>query len=215
MYDSRTGQESAIIHAIILFKNTSSFHEKEEQEKERLEAAFQEADLASRTKTEFLNRISHDIRTPINGIIGMLEIIKRSRTDERKVDECLDKIRISISHLLALVNDVLDMSKIKDESTTLEQEKFELEQLMEETDALVSAQLLDMEITYHAHRERAMSYNAGRKSAAASAGSGESAEQCDQVQQKGRKNRYVYEGVILWTAIQSGMNSGLRIPVSA
>ena len=155
MYDSRTGQESAIIHAIILFKNTSSFHEKEEQEKERLEAAFQEADLASRTKTEFLNRMSHDIRTPINGIIGMLEIIKRSRTDERKVDECLDKIRISISHLLALVNDVLDMSKIKDESTTLEQEKFELEQLMEETDALVSAQLLDMEITYHAHRERA------------------------------------------------------------
>ena len=99
--------------------------------------------------------MSHDIRTPINGIIGMLEIIKRSRTDERKVDECLDKIRISISHLLALVNDVLDMSKIKDESTTLEQEKFELEQLMEETDALVSAQLLDMEITYHAHRERA------------------------------------------------------------
>ena len=64
---------------------------KRRNRKERLEAAFQEADLASRTKTEFLNRMSHDIRTPINGIIGMLEIIKRSRTDERKVDECLDK----------------------------------------------------------------------------------------------------------------------------
>ena len=67
--------------------------------------------------------MSHDIRTPINGIMGMLEIIWRSRADETKVDECLEKIEFSTSHLLALINDVLDMSKIEDGSTTLEEDR--------------------------------------------------------------------------------------------
>ena len=67
-------------------------------------------DSASRAKTEFLHRLSHDVRTPINGILGMLEIIRKNREDGQKVDECLDKMRVSASHLLDLVNDVLDMS---------------------------------------------------------------------------------------------------------
>ena len=153
MYDAATGKESAVVHAIILFKNTSAFHEKEEQEKERLEAAFQEADLASRAKTEFLNRMSHDIRTPINGIMGMLEIIRRSRADETKVDECLEKIEFSTSHLLELINNVLDMSKIEDGSTTLEEETFDLMQLMDEVSSLVSAQIQEMNLIHRKHRE--------------------------------------------------------------
>ena len=67
-------------------KNTSVFHEKEQQERERLQVAFEEADSASKAKTEFLNRMSHDIRTPINGIMGMLEIIRKNREDHARVE---------------------------------------------------------------------------------------------------------------------------------
>ena len=68
---------------------------------------------ASVAKTEFLSNMSHDIRTPINGILGMLEVIRDCRSDEARVDDCLGKIDISAKHLLSLVNDVLDMSKIE------------------------------------------------------------------------------------------------------
>lgn len=77
LYDRETGKERSAVHGIILFKNTSEFHKKEEEEKERLQKAVQEADAESKAKTDFMNRISHDIRTPINGIMGMLEILRR------------------------------------------------------------------------------------------------------------------------------------------
>ena len=88
-----------IVHGIILFKNTSDFHEKEQQEKERLQIAFEEADAENKAKTEFMNRMSHDIRTPINGIMGMVDIIRKNRNDWEKVDDSLEKIRLSTKHL--------------------------------------------------------------------------------------------------------------------
>ena len=69
---------------LFYLKNTVVFHEKDQQEKERLQLAFEKADSASRAKTEFVNRMSHDIRTPINGIIGMLEIIRKNKDNEKK-----------------------------------------------------------------------------------------------------------------------------------
>ena len=69
--------------------------------------------VQSRAKTEFMNRMSHDVRTPINGIMGMLDIIRKTGRMRAKVDDCLDKINLSASHLLALVNDVLDMNKLE------------------------------------------------------------------------------------------------------
>lgn len=66
---------------------TLPFHEKEVKENERLKIAIEEADSENRAKTEFMNRMSHDIRTPINGIMGMLDIIHKNRQDETRVDE--------------------------------------------------------------------------------------------------------------------------------
>ena len=63
VYDSKLQKETTVVHGIILFKNTSVFHEKEQKERERLQIAFEKADSASRAKTEFVNRMSHDIRT--------------------------------------------------------------------------------------------------------------------------------------------------------
>ena len=71
--------------------------------------------------------MTHDIRTPINGIMGMVEVIKKNRSNQNKVDECLDKIQKASGHLLDLLNDVLDMSKLESGKIQLEQIPFELE----------------------------------------------------------------------------------------
>ena len=152
VYDRESGHERTIIYGITLLKDTSAFHEKDEQENRRLEAAYQEADLESKAKTEFLNRMSHDVRTPINGIMGMLDIIRSHRDDEARVDDCLQKIQLSASHLQALVNDVLDMSKLKAKETTLEKTPFELNALLKEAADLVDAQLIETGITHTRHK---------------------------------------------------------------
>ena len=153
LYDEKVGREMTVVHGIILFKNTSVFHEKEQKEKERLKVAYEEADLVSKAKTEFLNRMSHDIKTPINGVMGMLEIIRRNMDDRERVEECLGKIQLSTRHLLALVNDVLDMGRIETKQEKGMMEAFDLEHLMTETSSLVEAQLEETGIRHYRHRE--------------------------------------------------------------
>ena len=153
VYDSRMGRERTLVHGIILYKNTSAFHEKEQKEKERLVEAAEAADSENRAKTEFMNRMSHDIRTPINGIMGMLEIIRQNRQDEAKVSECLDKIQLSTDHLLALVSDVLDINKIASGQLVLPEESFDLRALMDEVASLVNAQIEQTGLTHRRHRE--------------------------------------------------------------
>ena len=138
LYDRETGKEHSAVHGIILFKNTSEFHKKEEEEKERLQKAVQEADAESKAKTDFMNRISHDIRTPINGIMGMLEILRKNAHNPEKMEECMDKIQVSADHLLALVNDVLDMNKLETDQIREENEPFDLEVLMREVAVLMN-----------------------------------------------------------------------------
>ena len=152
LFDSETGCEREVVHGIVLFKNTSAFHEKEQQEKERLQTAFEEADSASKAKTEFLNRMSHDVRTPINGIMGMLDIIRKNRNDTARVDDCLNKIGLSAGYLLALVSDVLDMSKLESGKAELEQVSFDVEELMQEVAALMNAQLTETGLHHGRHR---------------------------------------------------------------
>ena len=154
LYDSSTGREQIVVHGIVLFKNTSAFHEKEQQENERLQLAFEKADSASKAKTEFMNRMSHDIRTPINGIMGMLNIIQKNRSNPEKMDESLKKLELSASHLLALVNDVLDMSKLESGNCQLKQEPFDIETLSNEVATLIDAQMIETGMTHRRYRGR-------------------------------------------------------------
>lgn len=85
---------------------------------------------ANMAKSEFLSRMSHDLRTPINGIIGMLEIAKKNRTNPDKIDECLNKIAVSCDHLISLVTDVLDMNTLENNQFLLTDESFCLEELL-------------------------------------------------------------------------------------
>lgn len=78
-----------------------------------LEIAYEEAKRANKAKTEFLSRMSHDIKTPMNGIIGMTRLAKENKSNPEKLDDCLEKIDISSEHLLTLLNDVLALSKIE------------------------------------------------------------------------------------------------------
>jgi diguanylate cyclase (GGDEF)-like protein len=153
VYDSELQEETKVVHGIILFKDTSVFHEKEQQEKERLQLAFEKADSASKAKTEFVNRMSHDIRTPINGIMGMLDIIRKNKENPAKLEECLGKIQLSAGHLMALADDVLDMSKLESGRLVLEEVSFDLLQLMADVTSLVNAQLLEMKLSHHTYRK--------------------------------------------------------------
>lgn len=154
VYESKTKQTSTVIGAIILFKDISEFHEQEDRERERLQVAYEKADLESRAKTEFMNRMSHDIRTPINGILGMIQMIRKNYKDQEKIEECVDKIDLSVQHLSELVNDVLDMSKIESGYLELQNDTFDLNTLIDQVEVVVSAQVEAMEIRYESHREK-------------------------------------------------------------
>jgi len=84
------------------------------------------AEYASKSKSDFLSRMSHEIRTPMNAIIGMTNIA-RTKKEHGEITECLDKISDASSHLLGLLNDILDMSKIEANKIQIEEEKFDLQ----------------------------------------------------------------------------------------
>ena len=92
---------------------------------------------ANSAKSEFLSHMSHDLRTPINGILGMLSIIEKSQDDPERQRDCRNKIRVSTEHLLSLVNDVLQFSKMDSARPTEAEESFELRDILENCIALL------------------------------------------------------------------------------
>ena len=140
VYDAKSSEEKPMIHSLVLLKNTTEFHAQEQKEHERLRAEVDEATLANKAKTEFLSRMSHDIRTPINGIRGMVEISRRYAGDEAKQEECRKKIMTASGFLLDLVNDVLNMNKLESGAVTLEEKPFNLRQMVSEIVTMVEGQ---------------------------------------------------------------------------
>ena len=106
----------------------------------QLQEAIESKEKASRVKSQFLANMSHDIRTPINGIMGMLEIIRKVKNNPEKLDDCLDKIELSSNHLLSLVNDVLDMARLESDHIELPQESFLLDEVCKEALNVVAFQ---------------------------------------------------------------------------
>ena len=105
---------SILLRMYISFRRkTKFFNEEQAKTRAALEDALRAANVASDAKTSFLSSMSHDIRTPLNGIIGMTAIAGAHMDDPSRVQDCLMKITSSGKHLLALINEVLDMAKIE------------------------------------------------------------------------------------------------------
>ena len=106
-----------------------------------LEEARQAAEAANKAKSEFLSNMSHDIRTPMNAIVGMTAIATANISDKKQVQNCLRKITLSSKHLLGLINDVLDMSKIESGKMTLNSDLVSLRELMDGLVSIVQPQV--------------------------------------------------------------------------
>lgn len=107
----------------------------------RLMTALEKAKSASKAKSEFLSNMSHDIRTPINGIMGMLEIARRSIGNPERMEDCLNKIQGAAGHLMALINDVLDMAKLESGKAESSMESFELQEILDDCISITEGQL--------------------------------------------------------------------------
>ena len=103
---------------------------------------------ASKAKSEFLSRMSHEIRTPMNAIIGMTKIAQDAGQNFERVEDCLEKIDFSAKHLLSLINDILDMSRIESGKMKIEAQPFSLENLVYSLDTLMRPQLEGKDISF-------------------------------------------------------------------
>lgn len=103
--------------------------------------ALQTAENANKAKTDFLSNMSHDIRTPMNAIIGITSLIRHDAGNKAKVIEYADKIDISSQHLLGIINDVLDMSKIEAGKTVFKYSDFSILDLVQELDTIFHSQI--------------------------------------------------------------------------
>ena len=113
------------------------------QAKQAAEEAFQVAQEASRSKSNFLANMSHDIRTPMNAIIGITSLIRYDAGDKGKVIEYADKMDTSSQHLLGIINDVLDMSKIEAGKTVFKYADFSIVDFIQELDTVFHSQIYE------------------------------------------------------------------------
>lgn len=118
-------------------QNVDEQKRKEMEYQNQIIESAEDARRANMAKTEFLRRMSHDIRTPINGIMGMLNIGDHFPEDMQKQAECREKIRGASSFLFELVNDVLDMSKMESGKIELEEVPFDLLDLLDEVVSMI------------------------------------------------------------------------------
>ena len=115
--------------------------------------ALQTAENANKAKTDFLSNMSHDIRTPMNAIIGMTSLIRHDAGNKDKVIEYADKIDISSQHLLGIINDVLDMSKIEAGKTVFKYSDFSIVEFIQELDTIFHSQIYEKNQTFTITKE--------------------------------------------------------------
>ena len=134
-------------------KDITDIRRKDRETKKALLDAYEAADRASCAKTDFLSKMSHDIRTPMNAIIGMTAIAGTKLHDPDGIEECLGKVSAASKHLLSLINEVLDMSRIESGTLSLDEEEFNLLDIIDNMVSMLSAAARDkkQKIEFHAH----------------------------------------------------------------
>ena len=166
---SRNGKESyeAVHFAAVTNPNNPDDHEihnvgacftdvdaetrKSLEQQQALSDALDEAEQANKAKTAFLSNMSHEIRTPMNAIIGLDSIALNDPETPEKTKDYLRKIGDSAEHLLGLINDILDMSRIESGRMTLKNEEFSFQKLLGAVNTMFSSQCADKGLEYHCH----------------------------------------------------------------
>lgn len=123
----------------------------QEKAMKELEAERKRADHANRAKSDFLSNMSHDIRTPMNAIVGLTELMAHESDISDRMKDYLDKIQSSSKHLLALINDVLDTSKIESGEVRLNKEKVNIIDILQQTESIIQAQTKKHGQTFEVH----------------------------------------------------------------
>jgi signal transduction histidine kinase/ActR/RegA family two-component response regulator len=137
------------VRQLVIAKDESKMQLQEMEYKRQLLQAAEQEKRANIAKTDFLRRMSHDIRTPINGIRGMVDICRFNLGNREKEEECLDKIMSASGFLLDLVNDVLDMNKLE---IAIKEEPFELTKIINEVSSVIETQADEQCIDYSVDR---------------------------------------------------------------
>jgi signal transduction histidine kinase/ActR/RegA family two-component response regulator len=119
-----------------------------------LENALAEANSANASKTRFLSQMSHDIRTPLNGIIGMTNIAAGNAEDPQRVSDALDKIRHSSDHLLTLINDILDLSRIESGKMTIAHDPIDIRATIDQCTEVLKGSAINRDLTINTDTER-------------------------------------------------------------
>lgn len=127
-----TQKKGVVTSVLLAIQDITELKHEELRTQMALKQAYQEAEAANRAKSEFLSRMSHDIRTPMNAIMGMTAVAALHIEEQGRVEDCLNKISISSQHLLRLINEVLDMSKIESGKLELMDGEFDLSDLVNE-----------------------------------------------------------------------------------
>lgn len=134
-------EEDDLLRVLWVAQHIDAEKQKELAQQKALKVAYDAANRANSAKTDFLAHMSHDIRTPMNAIIGMTAIASAHLDDKERVADCLNKITISSKHLLGLINEILDMSKIESGKVDLHDEEFSLPDLIDNLLVMVKPQI--------------------------------------------------------------------------
>ncbi len=134
-------KEGLPVNILYAIQDVTALKEREQEIRLALRNASEAAEAANRAKSDFLARMSHDIRTPMNAIMGMTAVAAMHLDDPERLTDCLGKITISSRHLLALINDVLDMSKIESGKVTLSEEPFNMADMVDSIVTIIRAQV--------------------------------------------------------------------------
>ncbi|MCH5189983.1 MAG: response regulator [Oscillospiraceae bacterium] len=145
---------AAIILAVFISYVILSYNQIQKTKKSENKAL-----LASKAKSDFLANMSHDIRTPMNAIVGMTEIARSHIDDQTRVEDCLNKIALSGRHLIFLINDVLDMSKIENGKMTLTLSQTTLREILENIVMIIQPQVKNKQHKFDIYAQNIISEN--------------------------------------------------------
>ncbi len=143
--DKQTGEVKDVLY---VSRDFTDEKRRELDLQEQLQNSLIEAKAANESKTIFLRKMSHDIRTPLNGIVGMLNIMRKNEDDKQKRMECEDKIAHSVDYLTDIVNNVLDTRKIESGTLELDHKPFDLKELILKTLPIIESNAIAAGITF-------------------------------------------------------------------